>query len=140
MLLEKRALWLRKEQARKKRAAEVHHCPPDFTTAIQYSLFTRVQIAARPISDNARLIGCCPPTSHPPIRALNASVTGQLWMSMIQRTAAREFVKSIRGDTPVVSSGGKSGLDAAQTTSHRSPLSELHLFREISSRIPPQSP
>lgn len=36
MLLEKRALWLRKEQARKKRAAEVHHFPPDFTTAIQY--------------------------------------------------------------------------------------------------------
>jgi hypothetical protein len=120
MLLEKRALWLRKEQARKKRAAEVHHFPPDFTTAIQYFLFIRVQIAARPISDNARLIGERPPTSHPAICALNASVAGQLWMSMIQRTAAREFVKSIRGDTPVVSAGGKSGLDAAQTTSHRS--------------------
>jgi hypothetical protein len=76
MLLEKRALWMRKEEARKKRAAEV---------------------AARPISENSRLIG-------------------QLWMGMIQRAAAREFVKNIRGDTPVGAGGGRSGLDAAQST------------------------
>ena len=35
MLLEKRALWLRKEQARKKRAAEVH-LAPYFSTVNQY--------------------------------------------------------------------------------------------------------
>jgi hypothetical protein len=38
MLLEKRALWLRKEQARKKQAAEVQHLTPNFTTATKYSL------------------------------------------------------------------------------------------------------
>jgi hypothetical protein len=40
-------------------------------------------------------------------------------MSMIQRAAAREFVKSIRGDTPVVTGSARSGLEAAQSTSHR---------------------
>jgi len=79
MLLEKRALWMRKEQARKKRAAEV---------------------AARPISENARLIG-------------------QLWMGLIQRSAAREFVKNIRGDTSQGVGGGRSALEAAHSTSHR---------------------
>ena len=131
MLLEKRALWLRKEQARKKRAAEVQHLTPNFTTATKYSL-TCYQIAARPISENARLIGEPPPpaaNSNAALRArerqwymrlLNASGAGQLWMSMIQRAAARELVKSIRGDargdTPA---GGRSALEAAQNISHR---------------------
>ena len=54
-------------------------------------------------------------------------------MSMIQRTAAREFVKSIRGDTPTGTSGGRSGLDAAHHTSHRSASTLfLHASQEMS--------
>ena len=57
-------------------------------------------------------------------------------MSMIQRTAAREFVKSIRGDTPTGTSGGRSGLDAAHNTSHRSATTYLlHASQDVPATV-----
>lgn len=117
MLLEKRALWLRKEQARKKRVAEVLRSHPKHNR-IPHLISSSPD--RRPSNQRQRALNWLARACVARVcAALSDDGAGQLWMGMIQRASAKELVKSIRGDTPAGAGGGRSALDMAQSTSHR---------------------
>ena len=97
MLLEKRALWLRKEQARKKRVAEVLRSHPKHNR-IPHLISSNPD--RRPSNQRQRPLNWLARALAWQVCALRSLTcddgAGQLWMGMIQRASAKEFVKSIR--------------------------------------------